>query len=64
MYSIRVLDQDCKMIQEIPLDHNNHNIAKAAKRFISVMGEILHTDRDSDCITIVTYEKGVLGFSI
>jgi hypothetical protein len=62
--NIRVLDGDCKLIQVIEMEHTNSNIAIVAKRFVSVLGKVLNTDASSDCISIVTFEKGILGFSI
>lgn len=62
--SIRVLDQDCKLIKVVELKHTKSNIAKVAGQFVNQLGKILKTDSSSDCVSIVTFENGVLGFSI
>jgi hypothetical protein len=64
MWDIKVLDGNLKQIRVIERDHNRKNIEAVAKWFVKEMGEIVKSDHNSDCLSIVTYEKGVLGFSI
>lgn len=62
--SIRVLDGNAKLVEIAEMDHNKKNIDLLARKFEKTLGKITHKNGDSDCITIVTYEKGILGFSI
>ncbi|MFB5761135.1 hypothetical protein [Paenibacillus medicaginis] len=62
--TIRVINGDCKQIAEIEMEHNDKNIETVSRRYIKQYGKITKVDNSSDCLTIVTYERETLGFSI
>lgn len=62
--SIKIVDGNMKLVKVVELEHNNKNIDMLASRHELLLGKITHKNDNSDCITIVTYERGILGFSI
>ncbi|HIW33495.1 MAG TPA: hypothetical protein IAA29_11990 [Candidatus Paenibacillus intestinavium] len=61
---IKIVDGNMNLVKVVDLEHNTKNIDKLAARHEVMLGNITHKNDDSDCITIVTYERGILGFSI
>lgn len=61
--NIKVKNGDGETIQVIEKDYNQSNVEKAAKGFTQTMGQIIKQDIN-DCFSLVTYENGILGFSI